>query len=168
MNICIFGTGYVGLVTGTCFADAGHRVTCLDVDAQKIENLRAARVPIYEPGLEELVKRTIKAGRLHFSTDPAPAIRDNEILFIAVGTPPDADAHADLSQILAVAATIGEHMDTPRIIVNKSTVPVGTAERVYEEITRQLGARPTGHARVRNFTIGRSASLAERAGRTPP
>lgn len=141
MKVAIFGTGYVGLVTGTCLAEIGHEVTCVDVDAGKIEALRQGRVPIYEPGLEPLVLSNFRAGRLHFSTDAESAIAGNEILFIAVGTPPDEDGSADLKYVLEVARTIGRHLQAPAIVVNKSTVPVGTAGLVDDAIAAELQAR---------------------------
>ena len=130
MRVSIFGTGYVGLVTGACLAEVGHDVVCVDVDAAKIEGLRNGRVPIYEPGLEPMVRASHAAGRLHFTTDAAAAIAHGEIVFIAVGTPPDEDGSADLQYVLAVARTIGRHIDRPLVVVDKSTVPVGTADRV--------------------------------------
>src|SRR5690606_34617510 len=141
MKTAIFGTGYVGLVTGTCLAEIGHEVTCVDVDAGKIEALRQGRVPIYEPGLEPLVLNNFRAGRLHFSTDAESAIAGNEILFIAVGTPPDEDGSADLKYVLEVARTIGRHLQAPAVVVNKSTVPVGTAGLVDAAISAELQAR---------------------------
>jgi UDPglucose 6-dehydrogenase len=140
MNITIFGTGYVGLVTGACLADVGHTVTCVDIDRQKIEMLRNGKVPIYEPGLEEVVGRTAAQGRLSFTTDADAAVRSAAIIFNAVGTPPDEDGSADLSHVLDVAGTIGASLDAWKVIVNKSTVPVGTADLVAERI-RQEQAR---------------------------
>ncbi|MCD9031652.1 UDP-glucose/GDP-mannose dehydrogenase family protein [Luteimonas sp. Y-2-2-4F] len=141
MKVAIFGTGYVGLVTGTCLAEIGHDVTCIDVDKAKIEGLRNGVLPIYEPGLEGLVRSNHEAGRLHFTTEPGPAIQANELLFIAVGTPPDEDGSADLRHVLAVARTIGEHLSAPAVVVNKSTVPVGTAALVRREVAAQLERR---------------------------
>ncbi len=141
MRIAIFGTGYVGLVTGTCLAEVGHQVTCVDVDAAKVSGLAAGIVPIYEPGLTPMVKANHAAGRLHFTTDAAEAIDFGEIIFIAVGTPPDEDGSADLQYVLAVARSIGAHLTRPAIIVNKSTVPVGTADKVRAAITDTLAAR---------------------------
>ena len=141
MRVSIFGTGYVGLVTGACLAEVGHDVVCVDVDAAKIEGLRNGRVPIYEPGLEPMVRASHAAGRLHFTTDAAAAIAHGEIVFIAVGTPPDEDGSADLQYVLAVARTIGRHIDRPLVVVDKSTVPVGTADRVRGAIAAQLEAR---------------------------
>ncbi|MEN1940585.1 UDP-glucose/GDP-mannose dehydrogenase family protein [Luteimonas sp. MJ246] len=141
MRVSIFGTGYVGLVTGTCLAEVGHQVVCVDVDAGKIERLGQGIIPIYEPGLEPLVKSNHAAGRLDFTTDAARAVAHGEVVFIAVGTPPDEDGSADLQYVLAVARTIGEHMERPVIVVDKSTVPVGTADRVREAIVAALAAR---------------------------
>ena len=141
MRVSIFGTGYVGLVTGACLAEVGHDVVCVDVDAAKIEGLRNGQVPIYEPGLEPMVRASHAAGRLHFTTDAAAAIGHGEIVFIAVGTPPDEDGSADLQYVLAVARTIGRHIDRPLVVVDKSTVPVGTADRVRGAIAAELEAR---------------------------
>jgi UDPglucose 6-dehydrogenase len=134
------GTGYVGLVTGTCFADSGNRVVCVDTDVRKIERLQAGEIPIYEPGLEELVKRNVAEGRLSFTTDIALAVRKSKLCFIAVGTPPGEDGSADLQYVLAAARSIAEHMNGYRIIVDKSTVPVGTGAKVRAAI-----AAVTGH-----------------------
>src|SRR5210317_2145658 len=123
MKITVFGIGYVGLVQGAVLADAGHDVMCVDVDADKIENLKNGVIPIYEPGLTELVESNYKEGRLEFTTDAALGIHHGELQFIAVGTPPDEDGSADLQYVLAVASTIGQHMTSPKIIVDKSTVP---------------------------------------------
>ena len=144
MKVTIFGTGYVGLVTGTCLAEMGNHVLCLDVDAAKVERLERGEIPIFEPGLEPLVTRNHAAGRLQFSTDAAAGIAHGEVIFIAVGTPPDEDGSADLSYVLAVARSIGEHIDAPKVVVNKSTVPVGTADRVRAailDVLAQRGAR---------------------------
>ena len=141
MRVTVFGTGYVGLVTGTCLAEVGHQVTCVDIDEAKIAGLRQGRIPIYEPGLEPMVLENHAAGRLDFSTDAAAAIADAELLFIAVGTPPDEDGSADLRHVLAVARTIGRTLTQPAVVVNKSTVPVGTADRVRETIAAELAAR---------------------------
>ncbi|MCK9490106.1 MAG: UDP-glucose/GDP-mannose dehydrogenase family protein [Xanthomonadales bacterium] len=141
MRISIFGTGYVGLVTGTCLADVGNEVVCVDVDADKIEGLKQGRIPIFEPGLTPLVVDNHQAGRLQFTTDAGQAIGHGEVIFIAVGTPPDEDGSADLKHVLEVARTIGEHMQTSVIVVNKSTVPVGTADRVRQTIAETLAAR---------------------------
>ncbi|MFD0738068.1 UDP-glucose dehydrogenase family protein [Lysobacter koreensis] len=141
MRVTIFGTGYVGLVTGTCLADVGHDVVCVDIDAAKVDGLNAGVIPIYEPGLKPMVQANHAAGRLHFTTDAAAAIAHGEIVFIAVGTPPDEDGSADLQYVLAVARTVGQHLDKPTVVVNKSTVPVGTADKVRAAIAAELSAR---------------------------
>ena len=141
MRVAIFGTGYVGLVTGTCLADVGHQVVCVDIDQDKIDRLNAGEVPIYEPGLEEFLKRNRASGRLEFTTDVAKGVNHGLFQFVAVGTPPDEDGSADLQHVLAVAKSIGEHMSEYRIIVDKSTVPVGTADRVKATIQAQLDKR---------------------------
>ncbi len=134
MKIAVFGTGYVGLVTGTCFADTGHDVICVDIDAEKIRKLNDGISPIYEPGLDELIRKNTESGRLRFVTDAVAAIRESLFLFIAVGTPPGEDGSADLTHVLAVARTIGEHINGYKVVVVKSTVPVGTCDRVRETI----------------------------------
>jgi len=141
MKITIFGTGYVGLVTGTCLADVGHDVLCMDVDADKIARLEEGEIPIFEPGLEPMVKDNVAAGRLRFTTDAAEAVAFGTLQFIAVGTPPDEDGSADLSYVLAVAETIGTHMTEHKVVVDKSTVPVGTADRVRKSVAAALEAR---------------------------
>lgn len=141
MNIAIVGTGYVGLVSGTCFADTGANVTCVDVDAAKIERLKNGDIPIYEPGLDELVLKNVKAGRLKFTTDLASVLNEQEIVFSAVGTPPDEDGSADLRYVLQVAKTIGENLNKYLVIVTKSTVPVGTAKKVRKTIQAELDKR---------------------------
>ncbi len=141
MKITIFGTGYVGLVTGTCLAEMGNHVTCVDVDEGKVARLSRGEVPIFEPGLETLVQRNHQAGRLTFTTDAAAAIAHGEVVFIAVGTPPDEDGSADLRYVLTVARTIGEHIGSYTVVVNKSTVPVGTADRVRDTLTATLAER---------------------------
>ena len=141
MNIAIVGTGYVGLVSGTCFADTGVNVTCVDVDAQKIERLNNGDIPIYEPGLDELVKKNVAAGRLKFTTDLASVLDDVQIVFSAVGTPPDEDGSADLKYVLQVAKTIGENLKKYVVVVIKSTVPVGTAKKVRKTIEDELKKR---------------------------
>src|SRR5690554_2216332 len=141
MRVTVFGTGYVGLVQGTILADVGHEVVCVDVDAEKIARLEQGIIPIYEPGLEGLVKENHAAGRLRFTTDAAMAVEHGDIQFIAVGTPPDEDGSADLRYVLKVAETIAEHMAAHRIIVDKSTVPVGTADRVRKRVSEVLGGR---------------------------
>ncbi|WP_376695202.1 UDP-glucose dehydrogenase family protein [Wenzhouxiangella sp. EGI_FJ10305] len=140
-KVTIFGTGYVGLVTGTCLADVGHHVTCVDIDQDKIDQLNRGKIPIYEPGLEEMVEENHDAGRLQFTTEAAEAVAQAEVIFIAVGTPPDEDGSADLKYVLQVATTIGDHLKQPAIIANKSTVPVGTADRVRETVQARLEAR---------------------------
>ncbi|HKU78288.1 MAG TPA: UDP-glucose 6-dehydrogenase, partial [Rhodanobacteraceae bacterium] len=127
MKVTIFGTGYVGLVTGTCLAEMGNHVLCVDVDADKIARLERGEIPIFEPGLEPLVNRNHEAGRLAFSTDPKAAVAHGDTIFIAVGTPPDEDGSADLKYVLAVARSIGENLTGYAVVVDKSTVPVGTA-----------------------------------------
>jgi UDPglucose 6-dehydrogenase len=141
MRVTIFGTGYVGLVTGTCLAEVGHDVVCVDIDAEKVEGLNHGIIPIYEPGLEPMVKANFAAGRLNFTTDAATAIQHGNTIFIAVGTPPDEDGSADLKYVLAVAKTIGQNLSRPAVIVDKSTVPVGTADKVRAVIAAELQAR---------------------------
>lgn len=132
MRIAIIGTGYVGLVVGTCFAENGNRITCVDLDEDKINGLKKGIIPIYEPGLKELISRNVEEGRLTFTTDPAAAVKDALVCFIAVGTPPDEDGSADLKYVLAVARDIAKHMDGYRVVVTKSTVPVGTNKLIRE------------------------------------
>ena len=141
MRVCIFGTGYVGLVTGTCLAEVGHDVLCIDVDAAKVDGLNRGVVPIFEPGLTPLVQANHAAGRLRFTTDAAAGVAHGEVIFIAVGTPPDEDGSADLKYVLAVAASIGQHLERPAVVVDKSTVPVGTADKVTARIAAELVAR---------------------------
>ncbi|MGW8122605.1 UDP-glucose dehydrogenase family protein [Roseivirga echinicomitans] len=141
MKIAVVGTGYVGLVTGTCFAEVGIDVTCIDIDQKKIDGLKEGIMPIYEPGLETMVKKNYERGRLHFSTNLPESIQDCETVFIAVGTPPGEDGSADLKYVLAVAKSIGEHMNNYMVVVTKSTVPVGTAQKVKKEITEALKKR---------------------------
>ena len=141
MNIAIVGTGYVGLVSGTCFAEMGAHVTCVDVDAQKIEKLKNGIMPIYEPGLEELVKRNVEFERLSFTTDLTEVLDDVEVVFSAVGTPPDEDGSADLKYVLAVARQFGQNINKYTILVTKSTVPVGTAKKVKAVIQEELKKR---------------------------
>jgi len=141
MNITIFGSGYVGLVTGACLAEVGNDVLCIDIDAHKIERLQRGEIPIYEPGLEPLVQDNVRAGRLDFSTDVARGVAHGLFQFIAVGTPPDEDGSADLQYVLDVARSIGRHMEAYRIIVDKSTVPVGTADKVRIAIREALEKR---------------------------
>lgn len=130
MRIAIVGTGYVGLVSGACFAEMGLDITCVDTDRRKIAALNEGRIPIYEPGLEEIVRRNFDAGRLHFTTDLAVCLGEVEVVFSAVGTPPREDGSADLSQVFEVARTFGRHIGRYTLLVTKSTVPVGTAERI--------------------------------------
>ncbi|RLK56511.1 UDPglucose 6-dehydrogenase [Stenotrophomonas rhizophila] len=141
MRVAIFGTGYVGLVTGTCLAEVGHQVICVDIDQAKVDGLNNGIVPIYEPGLEPMVKANHDASRLTFTCDAAAAIAHGQVIFIAVGTPPDEDGSADLQYVLAVARTIGRHITVPVVVVNKSTVPVGTADKVREAIAQALADR---------------------------
>ncbi len=141
MRLTIFGSGYVGLVTGACFAEAGNHVLCVDVDARKIEMLKRGESPIFEPGLEEMLRKNHAAGRLQFTTDAAEGVKHGLFQFIAVGTPPDEDGSADLRYVLAVAESIGTHMAEYRIVVTKSTVPVGTADKVKAKISATLAGR---------------------------
>jgi UDPglucose 6-dehydrogenase len=136
VKVAVVGTGYVGLVVGACLAETGNDVVCADVDAPKIEGLKHNRLPIYEPGLEPLVTRNQREGRLQFTTDVGGAVERSDIVFIAVGTPPDEDGSADLKHVLAVARTIGEHTSRSKVVITKSTVPVGTAEKVRAEIAK--------------------------------
>jgi UDPglucose 6-dehydrogenase len=139
MRIGVVGTGYVGLVTGTCFADSGNTVTCLDIDAGKIARLEAGEVPIYEPGLEELVERNARARRLRFTTDTATAIREAEVVFLAVGTPPSPDGSADLSALWKVVDSIAQHLRPEAVVVTKSTVPVGTCAGIEARLKARTG-----------------------------
>ena len=141
MNIAIVGTGYVGLVSGACFSEMGVDVTCVDIDTEKIARLNAGEIPIYEPGLKELVCRNVEAGRLHFVTSLAECLDNVEVVFSAVGTPPDEDGGADLSYVLDVARTFGRHINRYTLLVTKSTVPVGTAAKIKAEIADQLAER---------------------------
>jgi len=141
MKISVFGTGYVGLVQGAVLADAGHQVVCVDIDERKLQELRNGFIPIYEPGLESIVKNAVGQGLLSFTSNASSAINDSEVIFIAVGTPPDEDGSADLSHVLAVAHTIGSHLSKYAVIVDKSTVPVGTADKVDETIAICLNTR---------------------------
>jgi len=145
MKVAIVGSGYVGLVTGTCFAEVGIDVTCVDIDEKKINNLNEGIIPIYEPGLEEMVHRNVNKGRLHFTTNIKDALQDCEVIFSAVGTPPDEDGSADLKYVLGVAADVGRYMDDYILIVTKRTVPVGTAEKVRKAIREQLDIRGVNH-----------------------
>ncbi len=137
MKVAVVGTGYVGLVVGACLAETGNDVICADVDARKIGDLKANKLPIYEPGLEPIVVRNQREGRLTFTTDVGNAVERSEVVFIAVGTPPEEDGSADLQHVLAVATTIGKHMNASKLVVTKSTVPVGTAEKVRTQIARE-------------------------------
>ena len=141
MKVTVFGIGYVGLVQGAVLAEVGHDVVCIDIDANKVERLKQGHIPIYEPGLEALVKENHDAGRLNFTTDAAAGVKHGEVQFIAVGTPPDEDGSADLKYVLAVAETIAQHMEGHQIIIDKSTVPVGTADKVSAKIAQVLEAR---------------------------
>ena len=145
MKITIVGTGYVGLVTGTCFAEMGTDVTCVDIDTHKIEKLKQGIIPIYEPGLEELVVKNAAEGRLHFSTSLADCLGGTEVVFSAVGTPPDENGEADLKYVLEVAQTVGSHASRAFTLVTKSTVPVGTALKVKQTVRRELERRNLGH-----------------------
>ena len=141
MKLTVVGTGYVGLVTGACLADVGNRVLCIDIDPQKIETLKSGGIPIFEPGLKEIVANNVAAGRLRFSTDVAEGVEYGDIQMIAVGTPPGEDGSADLQYVVAAARNIGRNMTSPKIVIDKSTVPVGTADRVREAIAEELGKR---------------------------
>lgn len=141
MKIVIVGTGYVGLVSGTCFSEMGVDVTCVDIDRKKIDKLRQGIIPIYEPGLEELVSKNVNAGRLHFTTDLREILDEVEVVFSAVGTPPDEDGSADLKYVLEVARSVGQNMKKYLVIVTKSTVPVGTALKVKNAIQEELDRR---------------------------
>jgi UDPglucose 6-dehydrogenase len=141
MRVTIFGSGYVGLVTGACLAETGNHVVCVDIDADRIACLNRGEVPIHEPGLDSLIEQTREAGRLEFTTDVAKGVGHGLFQFIAVGTPPDEDGSADLQYVLNVAQSIAEHMDDYRIVVNKSTVPVGTADKVRARIDSVLAGR---------------------------
>jgi len=137
MRLAIVGSGYVGLVAGACFAETGNRVICMDKDEDKIAKLQSGIIPIYEPNLDVMVKKNVDNGKLSFSTDIKSTVQDSDIIFIAVGTPPDEDGSADLTYVLAVAKSIGQHMNAPKIVVNKSTVPVGTAKKVKEAAQKE-------------------------------
>ena len=141
MRIAVVGTGYVGLVTGTCFSEMGVHVTCIDIDQHKIDALKQGIIPIYEPGLETLVRKNMKSGRLHFSTRLEDVLDRVDIVFSAVGTPPDEDGSADLKYVLEVARTIGKHLNHYIVVVTKSTVPVGTASKVKQVIQKELKRR---------------------------
>ena len=145
MKITVIGTGYVGLVSGACLAEVGNEVMCVDVDARKIARLNSGEIPIYEPGLDDVVRRNVAAGRLAFTTDIEQSVQFGEIQFIAVGTPPGEDGSADLQYVVAAARNIGRHMNAFKLVVDKSTVPVGTADRVRAAISEELGARGVAH-----------------------
>ena len=139
MKLTIVGTGYVGLVTGACFAEMGNDVLCVDLDAKKIERLREGELPIFEPGLKEIVLRNVAEGRLHFTTDVREGVRFGTMQFIAVGTPPGEDGSADMQHVLAAARAIGRHMSDHKVVIDKSTVPVGTADAVRSDIAAEGG-----------------------------
>jgi UDPglucose 6-dehydrogenase len=160
MRITIFGSGYVGLVTGACLADAGNNVVCVDVDERKIAMLKRGELPIHEPGLDEVVKRNFDAGRLRFTTDAQEGVKHGLFQLIAVGTPPDEDGSADLRYVLAVARSIGEHMAEYKVVITKSTVPVGTADKVREAIVASLAGR---HAAIEFDTVSNPEFLKEGA-----
>lgn len=141
MKVTIYGSGYVGLVTGTCLAEVGNDVLCVDIDQTKTDMLLRGEVPIYEPGLDKMVAKNIESGRLKFTSDAADGVAHGLFQFIAVGTPPDEDGSADLQYVLAVANSIGEHMAEYRVIVDKSTVPVGTADKVRDTVNAALANR---------------------------
>ncbi|WP_226642174.1 UDP-glucose dehydrogenase family protein [Microbulbifer variabilis] len=141
MNVTVFGSGYVGLVQAAVLAEVGHNILCIDIDEKKVEDLKKGIIPIYEPGLSPLIERNLKNGTLSFSTDASHGVEHGEVIFIAVGTPPDEDGSADLRHVLAVAGSIATYMKSPKVIVNKSTVPVGTADLVSKAITDQLAER---------------------------
>lgn len=145
MKITVFGTGYVGLVTGVCFSEMGNQVTCVDIDTKKVESLRQGQSPIYEPGLESLLTQNHQSGRLHFTTESKSSVENSEIIFIAVGTPPQENGSADLSYVLKVAETIAEHMNSYKLIVTKSTVPVGTSIKIKTVIQETLKRRGVHH-----------------------
>lgn len=141
MKITVIGSGYVGLVTGACLAEVGNQVMCVDVDSRKIATLNAGGIPIYEPGLEDMVRRNVAEGRLHFTTDVAQSAAFGDIQFIAVGTPPGEDGSADLQYVVAAARNIGRYINRYTVVVDKSTVPVGTADRVREALAAALAER---------------------------
>lgn len=153
MKISVFGVGYVGLVTGACLADAGHEVMCMDIDPDKIARLQKGEVPIYEPGLDDVVTRNVAAGRLFFTTEPAKAVEFGVLQFIAVGTPPDEDGSADLQYVLNVARLVGEHMTRYKVLIDKSTVPVGTADKVRDAVAGVLAERFPSEADRPEFDV---------------
>ncbi len=153
MKITVFGVGYVGLVQAAVLAEVGHSVLCIDVDLKKVVKLKQGEIPIFEPGLTSLVNENVAAGRLNFSVDGAEGVKFGEVIFIAVGTPPDEDGSADLKYVLDVARTIGDNMLSPKIVVNKSTVPVGTADKVRTQIAsclKELGKENLSFSVVSN------------------
>ena len=157
MHIAVIGSGYVGLVTGACFAEFGVDVTCVDVDAEKIARLSAGEIPIYEPGLEQLISRNMQAGRLRFTTDIKSAVDEGLVIFLAVGTPQSADGSADLTYIEAAARSVAEHMRSYKVIVTKSTVPIGTGERLRVLIKKHQQTQTgfgNNSARKRQLNIG--------------
>src|SRR6202035_5772163 len=160
MRITIFGSGYVGLVTGACLADAGNNVVCVDVDERKIALLKQGGMPIHEPGLDAVVKRNFDAGRLRFTSSAYEGVRHGQFQLIAVGTPPDEDGSADLRYVLAVARSIGEHMTEYKVVITKSTVPVGTADKVRDAVAKALKAR---QANVEYDTVSNPECLKEGA-----
>ena len=141
MKVSIFGSGYVGLVTGICFAEQGNEIMCIDIDKNKIKTLRSGIIPIYEPGLAELLANSMESNRIHFSDSIEEGVAFSDVIFIAVGTPYDEDGSADLQYVLSVAKSIGQRMETEKLIVNKSTVPVGTADKVSEVVSKELSSR---------------------------
>ena len=141
MKITIIGSGYVGLVTGACFSEVGIDVRCVDVDQKKIDNLKKGIIPIYEPGLENMITRNMDKGRLQFTTDVSEAVKGSDVIFISVGTPPDEDGSADLKYVVQVARNCGKHMDDYTLVVTKSTVPVGTSLKVKNAIQEELDKR---------------------------
>ena len=163
MKIAIVGSGYVGLVTGACFSEVGIDVVCVDINQKKIEDLKKGIVPIYEPGLEDMLHRNMKKNRLEYTTSIADALKDCEVLFIAVGTPPDEDGSADLKYVLAVARDCGKYMNDYLLVVTKSTVPVGTAEKVRAAIKDELGKRKADI----EFPVRRSAGPRRALARRP-
>lgn len=157
-KICVVGTGYVGLVTGTCFADLGNEVTCLDVDPERINKLLNGEMPIYEPGLEQIVVQNVRSGRLHFSTDYPEALKGAEFAFIAVGTPSGTDGEADLQYVRSAAEAIADNVNWPIVVINKSTVPVGTGDWVAEVINQRRGGSPLEFSVVSNPEFLREGS----------
>lgn len=163
MKVTIIGSGYVGLVTGACLAEVGNDVLCLDLDADKISLLNGGCIPIYEPGLEALIARNRAAGRLRFSTDVSQSVAHGEVQFIAVGTPPDEQGAADLQHVLAAARNIGKHMQGFKVIVNKSTVPVGSADQVYAALQKECAVRGLPPAQVSFSVVSNPEFLKEGA-----